>query len=191
MSVFPSKGSARRTNPESRCGRSPTVVRITRSHDARTGASAIGGRRSTDTLRRERVVVAHPPKPPRPKPATASPALSRKFRLFIAIVSDARQSGFSHTPASALEPGWTRAVLRRARWRASRGCSSCCCRRLESSGWIADAAVPDEHRRRAAGWKRAIVHRLARWRALAGDYGGRRRRGTAAHRDPRRRQLER
>src|SRR5712671_3737943 len=102
MSVFPSKGSARRTNPESRCGRSPTVVRITRSHDARTGASAIGGRRGTDTLRRERVVVAHPPKPPRPKPATASPALSRKFRLFIAIVSDARQSGFSHTPAAAI-----------------------------------------------------------------------------------------
>src|SRR5579863_4480452 len=43
MTVFSSNFSAFKTKPESRCGRRPTVVRITRSHDSRGAARLTGG----------------------------------------------------------------------------------------------------------------------------------------------------
>src|SRR6267378_8588665 len=105
MTVFASSGSARRTNPESRCGRNPTVVRITRSQEARTGARLIGARRDVAEPPRRELVVAHPP---RPNPASASPPRPRKVRLFITNSVANRRGGFSHLHQAAVTPAMRR-----------------------------------------------------------------------------------
>ena len=63
------------TNPASRCGRRPTVVRMTRSHEAFTGGSVSGGRRGV------RLGAVLGPQALAPKPIAAMVPVVRNARL--------------------------------------------------------------------------------------------------------------
>src|SRR5436190_2561192 len=79
MIVFASSLSAFSTNPESRCGRRPTVVRITRSHATSTGARAMGP--GVGTVR----ACDFAAQPPKPKPSTPRPESLIAVLLFITV----------------------------------------------------------------------------------------------------------
>src|SRR5262245_40019409 len=86
MSILESRLSALNTKPASLCGRKPTVVRITRSHEAsirgrlterRVGVAPAGA--LTLAVR----AGAHAPKP---KPRAAKLPVLSQLRLFIAVI---------------------------------------------------------------------------------------------------------
>src|ERR1700676_604762 len=85
MTVLASNFSGLRTKPESRCGRKPIVVRMTRSHEMRAiarlsasfGAEA-SGRAGADATR-------FGPHAPTPMAASAIPLVLSITRLFIAV----------------------------------------------------------------------------------------------------------
>src|SRR5881396_710432 len=88
MSVLASSFSARRTKPESRCGRKPTVVRITRSNDARTGARLTGARCGGASVPRDDRLVAHPPIT-YPASATLPPVRNVRLRMAVHLLTRA------------------------------------------------------------------------------------------------------
>src|SRR5437660_5750060 len=81
MMVFASTLSALSTNPESRCGLRPTVVRITRSHKTSTGGNATGNRAG---VVRAGDFAAHPPSP---RPRTPRPPSLIAVRLSMPLPS--------------------------------------------------------------------------------------------------------
>jgi hypothetical protein len=79
-----------RTKPESRCGRKPMVVRMTRSHVIRGGVKPIAGRGanagSPCGVGAVRTTFLGP-QPARRNPASAMPPVLKKCRLSMLILS--------------------------------------------------------------------------------------------------------
>src|ERR1700677_3654699 len=100
MTVFSSNFSAFKTKPESRCGRSPTVVRITRSHDRRGATRLTSGRAGlaaanasgAGTGGRVAAVVFRTAHPEAKPAAVVTPANWRKSRRLMTILESARRS---------------------------------------------------------------------------------------------------
>src|SRR5438034_2495786 len=87
MTVLSSNFTLLRTKPESRCGRNPIVVRMTRSHVMRGGARFIAGRGAGTPGRAGAVWITFlGPQPARPNPASAMPPVLKKFRLSMVVI---------------------------------------------------------------------------------------------------------
>src|SRR5215471_4571608 len=82
MSIFESSLSARNTKPASRCGRKPTVVRITRSHEASISGKSTRRRACNAAGALTRAFRAGA-QAPDPKPSTARLPVFSQSLLFM------------------------------------------------------------------------------------------------------------